>query len=131
MARRIAPPCERIRRQSRLVRGLAAAVFGGTLLAACGGSSSGSLAHQACVHVQRSLSALAEASAAADSATRAADQRTAANQIRAAIAPAALAATNGGQWQALAATIAESSTLPESYLVVALTAECAAENSGA
>lgn len=50
--------------------------------------------------------------------------------LRSALQPAALAASNDGQWQALEATLSESSRVPESYLVTALSAQCAQSLSG-
>jgi hypothetical protein len=100
----------------------------GFTLAACG-SGADSLGDQACTHVERSIT-LYDSSLKATGA-RAAELASEANtQLRAALQPASLAASGGGSWQPLAATLAESSQVPERDLVPALTAQCASSPAG-
>jgi hypothetical protein len=63
------------------------------------------------------------------SATAATQQSDAMDQLRDALPLAATAAGQDGQYQALMATLAESNSLPESLLVHALGAQCAATDS--
>ncbi len=66
----------------------------------------------------------------ASEATRLQDE--AYDQLQLGLQPAALAAGDNGQWQALMTTISESSRVPEGVLVSALRLQCAvAETPGA
>ena len=103
---------------------MAGVTLGGGVLGACSSGSS-SLGHEACVHVQRSLAEFAAASRTVSRSVAAADRAKALGQLRAALQPAALAASGDGQWQALEATLSETNRVPESELVPALTAQCA------
>lgn len=98
-------------------------MVGGGLLAGCSTGSS-ALAQQACVEVQRSLNTYAASLRAHDPATASRERSRALAELRAALRPAALASTSGGQWQALAATLSESNRVPESNLVTALSDQC-------
>jgi hypothetical protein len=65
-----------------------------------------------------------------DPAVAARDRSQAQDQLQTASPLAAEAAGQAPQWQALMATLAEDSRLPESYLVSALQQQCAAAQSG-
>ncbi len=92
-------------------------------LSACGNSGT-ALAKQACSHVNRSISLLAESGHQTDAGQTADLQQQAYNQLRDALPIAAQAAYQDGQWQALMTTISESNRVPESTLVSALQAQC-------
>ena len=96
----------------------------GVLLSSCS-SDSTTLARQACAEVEASLRLYAAAGYATTPSLAARDQAIALRDLRAALRPAALAASNDGQWQALEATLSETSRVPESELVIALRAQCA------
>lgn len=95
----------------------------GTALSACGNSGT-ALAKQACAHVDRSLTLLAESARRADASSSSTLQQEAYLQLRQALPIAAEAAYNDGQWQALMTTVAESNRVPETTLVGALEAQC-------
>ncbi|MGH7750687.1 MAG: hypothetical protein ACREQ5_38840 [Candidatus Dormibacteria bacterium] len=103
---------------------VAAALGSAALVTGCSGSARPQ-AQQACRLVGKSLQTLAqsqhESGPAADR-----DRAAALEELRAALPIAALAATQDGQWQALDATLSESSRVTEANLVPALTRECAA-----
>lgn len=99
-------------------------------LSSCGGSDSNALGHKACVEVSSSLRTFAAAKTAARPAAATADRSRALSELRNALQPAALAGSSDGQWQALEATLSESSRVPESDLVTALSAQCAQTLSG-
>jgi hypothetical protein len=90
------------------------------------------LAKQACVYVSTSI-ALYESSLGHKSATETTQlQNEAYDRLQLGLQPAALAAGDNGQWQALMTTISESSRVPEGVLVSALQQQCAvADNPGA
>ena len=95
----------------------------GTLLTGCANQAT-SLASQACAHVERGLTA--ERKAASASHLQAVRLRAEAlDQIRTALPLAAVAAGENTAWQALEATLSESSRVPLKDLVNALTAQCA------
>lgn len=90
------------------------------------------MAKQACVYVTSSI-AIYESSLEHKSASEASDlQNEAYDKLQLGLQPAALAAGDNGQWQALMTTISESSRVPEGVLVSALQQQCAvAESPGA
>ena len=98
-------------------------------LSGCASHNGTDLARQACQHVERSLTLYQASLHAADPAEAAAKQSQAVAQLRAALPMAATAAGEAGQYQALMATLAQSDYLPESLLVHALGAQCAAADS--
>jgi hypothetical protein len=99
-------------------------------LAGCADSAARGLVVQACQHVTKSLTLYRE-SETEPNAARAARERTEAQiQLQTAAPIASVAAGQAPQWQALMATLSESSRLPESSLVPALKAQCAAVTSG-
>jgi hypothetical protein len=98
------------------------------VLTGCG-SSSDALGNQACVHVERFLTLFRESTDA--TGPTAASLDTDANiQLRDALQPASIAAGADGNWQALAATLSESSRVKDANLVNALSDECAASPAG-
>ena len=102
-------------------------------LGGCASQDGTNLARQACRHVERSITLYRASLRATSRATAATQQSQAVAQLRVALPLAATAAGQAGQYQALMATLAESDHLPESLLVHALGAQCAAvgSNSGA
>jgi hypothetical protein len=114
----------------RRIFGLGAAVAVtlalGLGLTGCADGAALGLVRQACHHVNVSLALYRESLHTSD-ATRSADERTRAEeQLQTASPLAAEAAGQAPQWQALMATLAENSRLPESDLVDALQQQCAA-----
>ena len=94
-------------------------------LGACGGGNSAALGHEACVDVAASLRYYGDASHAASPARARADRARALEDLDNALQPAALAASSDGSWQALEATLSESSRVNEGLLTTALDAQCA------
>jgi hypothetical protein len=84
---------------------------------------------QACVEVTRSI-ALYEKAAGEPPAAAKRLRAEALVELRRALRPAALAGSAGGQYEALQATLSESSRVPEAKLIGALAAQCAAATSG-
>ena len=100
----------------------AAALLG----AGCVGQNALGLVHQACGHVQRSLQLLQASEASGlDPASVQQDRTAALVQLRDALPLAARAAGEDAEWQAFMTTLSESSRVPESDLVEALTQQCA------
>ena len=95
----------------------------GGLLGGCGGGGSSALVQEACGHVSRSIQ-LYERSTHQHGAMAERTRAAALVQLRRALRPAALAGSAGGQFQALQASLSESSRVPEGELVSALSAEC-------
>ena len=87
------------------------------------------LARQACQHVERSLTLYQASLHAASPRGATSKQAQAVAQLRDALPMAATVAGEAGQYQALMATLAQSDHLPESLLVHALGAQCAAADS--
>lgn len=107
-----------------------AAVAVGAGLSSCAGGNALALARKACGDVDRSLSAYRSSQQAPDSTQSEAEQALALSQLRAALQIAANAAGENSQWQALMTTLSESTRVPESDLVHALTAQCAVAEGG-
>ncbi|HXC78718.1 MAG TPA: hypothetical protein VNU19_16910 [Candidatus Acidoferrum sp.] len=136
MARRVTSPnpADLAARSTRRVvptLAVSAAIISVALvLSSCGGGGANALGDQACTHVERSLTLFRQASHAVG--TKATALEASANdELRSALRPASLAASqDGADWQALAATISESSRVAESDLVHALSDECAASPAG-
>jgi hypothetical protein len=130
-ARRVDPRADRPAHR-RWLATVGVTVALGASLAGCASSAAHGLALQACRHVDRSL-ALYRVSLTDPNPALAARQRAQASaQLQDAQPLATVAAGQAPQWQALMATLAENARLPESDLVVALKAQCAAaENGGA
>ena len=122
------------RRRTRKRRGtgllaLCSCVMSAAILTACGNSDGAALARQACQHVDRSI-ALYDASVTTPSAALADTRRNQAlAQLQEALPLAANAASVAKQFQALMTTLAQGAHLPESNLVHALSAQCAAAQS--
>jgi hypothetical protein len=105
---------------------------GSAVAAGCGTQDGDALAKQACGYVTSSItlyeSSLSDKSASGEIHL----QDEAYDQLQLGLQPAALAAGDNGQWQALMTTISESSRVPEGVLVSALRQQCAvAETPGA
>jgi hypothetical protein len=98
-------------------------------LAGCASHDGTDLARQACRHVERSLTLYQASLHASTPAQASAQQAQAVSELRDALPIAATAAGEAGQYQALMATLDESAHLPESLLVHALGAQCAAADS--
>jgi len=99
-------------------------------LAGCADSAALGLVRQACHHVDLSL-ALYHASEKEPDAALAGRERVKAEiELQTAAPLATEAAGEAPQWQALMATLGEGSRLPESDIVPALQAQCAAAQSG-
>jgi len=98
-------------------------------LAGCANHDGTDLARQACRYVGSSLALYQSSLHAASPAVASAEQSQAVAQLSQALPLAATAAGEAGQFQALMSTLAESDHLPESYLVHALRAQCAAADS--
>ncbi len=105
--------------------GAAAIACAGAVAAGCGSSAS-ALGHRACLEVSASLHRYTSVGPAATGGLASERRAAALTPLRAALPLAALAASSDGQWQALEATLSESSRVPESDLVSALEAECSA-----
>jgi hypothetical protein len=107
----------------RWATGLVIIVGCGIGLAACSGGGV-SLARSACVHIDRSITLYKQASSESDSARSAELMQQAYIQLQDALPLAARAAGKDAQWQALMTTVSESSRVPESALISALTDQC-------
>ncbi|MGO9962087.1 MAG: hypothetical protein ACLPUG_01500 [Acidimicrobiales bacterium] len=82
------------------------------------------MASQACVHVERALTA-AHKAATARPFEAARLQSEVVDEVRAALPFAARAAGDDTTWQPLDATLSESNRVPVRYLLPALAAQCA------
>jgi hypothetical protein len=101
-------------------------------LSACSSSAQDgqSLAQQACVHVNRSVSDyLLAARSGTPAATAARLQDQADQQLRAALPLAAAANSDDGSWNSLMTTISESATIDEAHLIPSLRAQCVVADS--
>jgi hypothetical protein len=116
------------RRLARPAVGIAAVVGLGVGLSACANSGQ-DLARQACVHVHRSISLLAQAQHAPGPAQANTLEADAETELRTALPIAAEAAYDDGQWQALMTTLSESNRIAPSTLMPALTQQCATTTS--
>ncbi len=122
-----AAPGNPARARARRAGGVAVALVAlGVTLSSCGGSQAAALGHTACVDVATSLREFAASRRDATPASARRERAQALDELRRALPPAALAGSGGGAWEALTATLSESSRVPEVDLVDALTAQCAA-----
>ena len=111
------------RARSRLAIGAALFLLATTLLG-CGGGAD-ALGHRACLDVASSIRNFAAAASTNDPAARSHLLHDATDELSSAEQPAALAAASSGDWQALAATLAEAANgIPEANLVGALGDQC-------
>ncbi len=117
-----------MRRWSAIASVTVATAVSGLVVSGCGQGGQ-SLAQQACVHVDRSITLYKQAERTPDAATAAAKVKEAYVQLRLALPLAAAATSANGQWNALMTAISESARVQESNLIVALRAECAAAQS--
>jgi len=104
--------------------GLILALACGAGIAGCSSQDSQALVNRACSHIERGLAAAHEA-ASVSPAQAMQLQAEALDQIRAAVPLVAVAAGEDTTWQALEATLSESSRVPLRYLLPALAAQCA------
>jgi hypothetical protein len=96
-------------------------------LASCSSDGqSNALGHEACVDASRSIKTFDASQHALSPVIATKDRASALGELRDALRPAALAGSSDGDWQALMATLSESSRVPENLLVPALNAQCAA-----
>jgi len=102
---------------------LTIAIGCGALVTGCSSQDAKALAQQACTHVERGLAVEHEASTAGAAQASQLDAE-ALDQIRDAVPLAAEAAGDDTTWQALEATLSESSRVPLRYLLPALTSQC-------
>ena len=96
----------------------------GLLLSACSGASGNHLAKLACAHVSRSIALYQQAERLTNNAMANKLRKEAISELVSAEAEAGQAALASSRWQALMATVSESSRVPESYLIHALTRQC-------
>jgi hypothetical protein len=102
-----------------------ATIAAASLLATgCGTQNGNALAKQACTDVNASIALYDSSIAAKNPAKKMQLQNEAYERLQLALQPAALADGDNGQWQALMATISESSRVPEGVLVSALRQQC-------
>ena len=102
-----------------------------SLVTGCSNGAAQGLARQACTHVDQALRLFVRAQSEGTGPQAVADQTASISELRAALPIAAVAAGQSAHWQALMTTLSESARVPESYLVHALTAQCAdAQSSG-
>ncbi len=99
-------------------------VAAGLTFSACAHSDGQSYATQACHYVQSSISNYDRASTAQSPAEASQLRARALAELRSAMPISSLAAADDTQWQALAATLGESSRVGEGDLVHALQAQC-------
>ena len=97
----------------------------GAGIAGCSSQDSQALVNRACSHIERGLAAAHEA-ASVSPAQAMQLQAEALDQIRDAVPLAAEAAGDDTTWQALEATLSESSRAPLRYLLPALASQCEA-----
>jgi hypothetical protein len=102
----------------------------GAGLTGCASSAALGLVQQACHHVQISLALYRASQRAPSSAVANQELNEAESQLQTASPLASEAAGEAPQWQALMATLAENSRLPESDLVSALQDQCAVAQNG-
>ena len=113
-------------RRRRVVAGAVLLLLVPVGLAACTSVQDGqALAQQACVHVNRSVTAWVNSERVGTPATTvAALQQRAEMQLRLALPLAAAANSDDGSWNSLMTTISEIETVDEGHLVPALRAQC-------
>ncbi len=105
---------------------LAGAIAATSITAAgCSSQDALTLARQSCTYVNRSIALYQSSLTAKTPKQRRALLDEAYSRLSLALQPAALASTDDSQWQALMATISESSRVSESVLVSALQQQCA------
>ncbi len=103
----------------------------GIVLTSCANQAGTSLAQEACVKVNKSIAIYDSAVHTANPATRNTLMARSLSLLRAAMPTSAIAAGEDPSWQALSATLSESSRVPESYIIHALSRECTVIDSGA
>jgi hypothetical protein len=126
--RRAAP--RRIPRRPAACAAVAVTLALGVGLTGCADSAAFGLVSQACHNVSESLALYRKAQTQPDPKLAASERARAETQLEEASPLATEAAGQAPQWQALMATLAETSRLPESDLVQALQAQCAVVQTG-
>ncbi|NNN22768.1 MAG: hypothetical protein HKL80_12295 [Acidimicrobiales bacterium] len=99
-------------------------------LSACSTSDALSLARQACTYVQSSINQYNAATKNKDPKAASVQYASALLDLRKAEPLASIAAGEDTQWQALQATLSESSRVPEKNLIYSLTQQCQSAKSG-
>jgi hypothetical protein len=99
-------------------------------LTGCADSAAFGLVRQACHNVSESLALYRKSEKEPDAKLAASERARAATELENASPLATEAAGQAPQWQALMATLAETSRLPEADLVQALQAQCAVVQTG-
>ncbi len=102
-----------------------------TILASCASQAGTALAQKACVEVNKSIAIYNSAMHTTNPTTRNTLLAHSLALLRTALPTSAVAAGENPSWQALSATLSESSRVPESYIVHALSRECTVIDSGA
>ncbi len=102
----------------------------GLSLAGCANGAALGLVREACHDVKISLALYAASERVTDAKVAAEDRARAVSELQTASPLAAEAAGQAPQWQALMATLAENSRLPESDLVPALQQQCVVAQTG-
>ena len=120
----------RIRRVPRAGTAIGVTAILGAGLTGCANGAALGLVRQACQHVTVSIKFYDAARNAPDAQRAAYDREQAQDQLQIASPLAAEAAGQEPQWQALMATLAENSRLPEANLVGALQDQCASVRNG-
>ena len=110
--------------------GVAIAGLAAVMLSGCSNAHALSLVRQACTHVEQSLHLYQQSSSDTSASGQQADAAAALKQLQLALPLAASAAGENAQWQAFMTTLAESSRVPESDLVIALRQQCADVSNG-
>ncbi len=101
------------------------------ILASCANQRGTALAEQACIKVNKSIAIYDYAVHTSNPVTRDTLMARSLALLRTALPTSAIAAGEDPSWQALSATLSESSRVPESYIIHALSRECAVIDSGA
>lgn len=112
-------------RSVRALVGLSALVVGSLAASGCASQNGAALAKQACTYVSSSISTYESSLKSKSHSEELHLQDEAYDKLQLGLQPAALATGDSGQWQALMATISESSHVPEGLLVDALQQQCA------
>jgi hypothetical protein len=118
------------RRTGRLVGGAIIGLATALGLGGCANAHALGLVRQACTHVDHFLTLYHRSTTDLSAAVQQADSTAALQQLRLALPLAATAAGENPQWQAFMTTLSESSRVPESDLVIALSQQCAAVAQG-
>jgi hypothetical protein len=100
-------------------------------MGACSVNNSRNLVVAACKHVDRAVALYDKANATSEPNQREALLAASLKELRYALSKASVAASQDHTWDALSATIAETSRIPEKDAIGPLTQQCSAIESGA